>query len=145
MLETNLDDVTGETLGYVQERLFEARARDVWFTPIQMKKNRPGTMLSVIVDSGSADAMARLLLRETPTLGVRVRAIERYEAEREVVEVDTDLGRVAVKVKRVDGRAVQVSPEYESCREIALREGLALDEVMRRVGAEARAALMKQG
>jgi len=142
LLETNVDDVTGEVLGYVQERLFEAGARDVWITPVQMKKNRPGSMLSALVDSGRADAAARLILQETSTLGVRVRVIERYEAEREIVDVDTSLGRVPVKVKRLDGEAVQVSPEYEACRRIALEKGVALGEVMRRVQAEAGALLL---
>ena len=145
LLETNVDDVTGEVLGYVQERLFEAGARDVWITPVQMKKNRPGSVLSVLVDSARADAAARLILRETSTLGVRVRPVERYEAEREVVEVDTSFGRLPVKVKRLDGAAVQVSPEYEACRGAALRTGVALAEVMRRVQAEAEALLLGTG
>ena len=145
LLETNVDDVTGEVLGYVQERLFEAGARDVWITPVQMKKNRPGSMLSALVDSASADASARLILRETSTLGVRVRPVERYEAERELVDVDTSLGRVAVKVKRLDGRPVQAAPEYQACRAVALRTGMALAEVMRRVRAEAEALLLAPG
>ena len=142
LLETNVDDVTGEVLGYVQERLFEAGARDVWITPVQMKKSRPGSMLSALVDSAGADACARLILRETSTLGVRVRPVERYEAEREVVDVDTSLGRVPVKVKRLDGRPVQAAPEYEACRSVALRTGMTLREVMRRVRAEAEALLL---
>ena len=145
LLETNVDDVTGEVLGYVQERLFEAGARDVWITPVQMKKSRPGSMLSALVDSARADAAARLILRETSTLGVRVRAVERYEAEREVVEVDTSLGRVPVKVKRLDGRPVQVSPEYEACRRIALETGMVLAEVMRRAQTEAEALILGAG
>ena len=145
LLETNVDDVTGEVLGYVQERLFEAGARDVWITPVQMKKNRPGAMLSALVDSAGADAAARLILRETSTLGVRVRPVERYEAERELVDVDTSLGRVAVKVKRLDGRPVQAAPEYEACRAVALRTGMTLGEVMRRVRAEAEALLLAPG
>jgi len=145
LLETNVDDVTGEVLGYVQERLFEAGARDVWITPVQMKKNRPGAMLSALVDSAGADAAARLILRETSTLGVRVRPVERYEAERELVDVDTSLGRVAVKVKRLDGRPVQAAPEYEACRAVALRTGMTLGEVKRRVRAEAEALLLGPG
>ncbi|MBM3957930.1 MAG: DUF111 family protein, partial [Gemmatimonadetes bacterium] len=120
-------------------------ARDVWVTPIQMKKNRPGSMLSALVDSARADAAARLILRETSTLGVRARAVERYEAEREVVDVETSLGRVPVKVKRLDEAPVQVSPEYEACRRVALERGMALAEVMRRVTAEAEALLMGRG
>ena len=92
LIETNIDDMSGELLGYVQERLFETGARDVWFTPIQMKKNRPATMLSVIVSADKEAEAVDLLMRETSTLGVRVRPLERIEAEREVVRIDTSLG-----------------------------------------------------
>ncbi len=129
LLETNVDDMGGNLLGYLHERLFEIGARDVWFTPIQMKKNRPGIMISVIVPSDLETRAVDLIMRESSTLGVRVRPIARYEAEREVVEVDTALGRAQVKIKRIGGRAVSVAPEYESCRRIALDKGLPLDEV----------------
>ncbi len=143
LLETNIDDTTGELLGYVQERLFEAGAWDVWVTPIQMKKNRPASMISALVDAGRAQAAAELILRETSTLGVRVRPVERYEADREIIDVDTSLGRLPVKVKRV-GDHVQVSAEYEACRRVARETDLPLAEVMRRVAEEARDFLLKQ-
>ena len=133
LLETNLDDSTGELLGYVQERLFEIGARDVWFTPIQMKKNRPATMLCAIVDERSESRAADLIMRETSTLGVRARPIERYEAEREFRMVETQLGAVPVKLKIIDGQTVAVSPEYEDCRRIAAEAGLPLNEVFRTV------------
>ena len=85
LLETNIDDSTPEVLAYAQERLFEIGARDVWFTPIQMKKNRPATMLSALVPMDLESDAARLILRETSTLGVRVRPVSRYEADRKVV------------------------------------------------------------
>ena len=129
LVETNVDDMTGEMLAYAQERLFDIGARDVWFTAIQMKKNRPGTMLSAIVPSSIETEVVELVLRETTTLGVRVRPLSRFEAEREVVEVATSLGLVQVKVKRLGGRNVSVSPEYEDCRRIALARGLSLREV----------------
>ncbi|MCH7971392.1 MAG: nickel pincer cofactor biosynthesis protein LarC [Chloroflexi bacterium] len=131
LLETNIDDSTGEVLGYVHELLMELGVLDVWFTPIQMKKNRPAVMLSVLVGRELVDSAAELILKETSTLGIRRRPVRRYEAEREVVEVDTSLGRVPVKLKRLDGEVVQVSPEYEACREIARETGLPLAEVMR--------------
>ena len=137
VLETNVDDMSGELLGYVQERLFELGARDVWFTPIQMKKNRPATMISVIVPVELEPTAIATLLRETSTLGVRVRSLSRYEAEREIVEVETTFGPVPVKVKRMDGTTVGVAPEYEACRAIALEKGLALQEVYRLVQREA--------
>jgi len=133
LLETNLDDSTGELLGYVQERLFEIGARDVWFTPIQMKKNRPATMLCAIVDERSESRAADLIMRETSTLGVRVRPIERYEAEREIRTVETQLGAASVKLKIINGQIVAVSPEYEDCRRIAAEAGLPLNEVFRTV------------
>ena len=142
IIETNIDDMSAEVLGYVQERLFEAGARDVWFTPIQMKKSRPATMLSAIVPSELTGGAVDLVMRETSTLGVRVRPVERYEAEREVVEVQTTLGPAAVKVKRLEGRMVSVSPEYEACRTIARERGLPLREVYGRVQREAEAVLL---
>jgi len=137
LLETNIDDMSGELFGYIQERLFEAGARDVWMTPIQMKKNRPGVLLSALVPDGAVQAAASLILRETSTLGVRVRAVQRFEAEREIIEVHTTMGTVPVKVKRLDGRVTEASPEYEACRRVAREFGLPLAEVMRRVAAEA--------
>lgn len=133
LLETNLDDSTGEVLGYVQERLFEIGARDVWFTPIQMKKNRPATMLCAIVDERTERRAADVIMRETTTLGVRVRPIERYEAMREIRTIETRLGPAAVKLKVLDGGIVAVSPEYEDCRRIAAETGLPLNEVFRAV------------
>ncbi len=141
LLETNIDDMPGELFGFVQERLFGAGALDVWFTPIQMKKNRPGVLLSAIVPADAADRAAGVILRETSTLGVRTRPIERYEAEREVVQVETTFGTLPVKVKRLAGVVLDASPEYEACREVALHTGMALQEVMRRAQAEALASL----
>jgi hypothetical protein len=137
LLETNMDDMPGEVFGFVQERLFEAGALDVWFTPIQMKKNRPGVMLSATVPADKAAAAVKVILRETSTLGVRTRSVERYEAAREVIEAVTSLGRVPVKVKRLGGEIVDASPEYEVCRGLSLKLGVPLQEVMRRVQAEA--------
>jgi uncharacterized protein (DUF111 family) len=141
VIETNIDDMTPELLAYTQERLFAAGAADVWFTPIQMKKNRPGVMLSVIAAEALEPALAAILLRETSTLGVRVREVGRYEAGREVVEFESSLGSAAVKVKRLPGEAPTVSPEFEVCRRIAEERSLPLAEVYRIVTAEAQAHL----
>ncbi len=143
LLETNIDDMTAELLGYVQERLLALGARDVWFTPIQMKKNRPATMLSAIVPVDLEPQAVALVLKETSTLGVRVRPLGRYEAERETVEVGTSLGPVRVKVKRLEGRPVSASPEYEDCRRIALERGMPLQDVFRIVQREADARLLE--
>ena len=142
ILETNIDDSTPEVLAYTQERLFEMGARDVWFTPIQMKKNRPATMLSALVPLELESRAARLILRETSTLGVRVRPVPRYEAEREMVTVTTTFGEVSVKVKVIDGTNVAVAPEYEDCRQIAIDEGLPLQDVFRIVRREAEESLI---
>lgn len=139
LLECNLDDAMGEMLGYAMERLFAAGALDVWFTAIQMKKNRPGVMLSVLARPEEADALAAVVLRETPTLGVRMRPAERVVADRREREVETPWGRVRVKEKWVDGERLAVSPEYEDCARIARAQGIPLEGVYRaaiRSGAE---------
>ena len=137
LIETNLDDTTGEVLGYVQELLFGIGAKDVWFTPIQMKKNRPATMLSAIVSQPDELSAVDLILRETTTLGVRVRPVTRYEAGRDVRSVYTSLGTASVKLKVLDGVAVAASPEYEDCRRIAAETRLPLHQVFRTVQREA--------
>lgn len=143
LLETNIDDMSPELIGFVQERLFELGARDVWLTPILMKKGRPGTLLSVLLSADLEQEGVSLVMRETTTLGVRVRPITRYEAERETVTVETTLGAARVKVKRLDGRAVSASPEYEDCRKIALETGMPLQDVYRAVQAEAASKLLE--
>ena len=141
LLETNIDDSTPELLGHVQDVLMGCGALDAWFTPIQMKKNRPAATLSVICRPELESTLAGVMLKETSTLGVRVQSLRRFEAYREVIAVNTTLGRAAVKLKRVDGRVTGLSPEFEDCRQIALREGLPLQEVYRRVERDARAEL----
>jgi hypothetical protein len=137
LIETNIDDMNPEVYGYVQERLFEAGAADVWMQAIQMKKNRPGVLLSVIGDAAREDAIARVILRETSTLGVRVTPVTRHEAQREILEFDSSIGRAAVKVKRLPGEPARVSPEYEACRSMAASTGMPLVEVYRIVEQEA--------
>ena len=142
LLETNIDDSSPEILAYTQERLFEIGARDVWFTPIQMKKNRPASLLSALVTPDLEGEAALLILRETSTLGVRVRPVSRYEAEREITTVSTSLGKVAVKVKLLDGKSVSVAPEYDDCRRIALDKNIPLQDVLRVVRQEAEKTLL---
>ena len=138
LLETNLDDVQGEVLGHVQERLFSMGALDVWYTPVQMKKNRPGVVLSVLVSQSLEDAAVQFILRETPTLGVRTRPVERYVAQRESFIVETELGPISVKVKSLGGWAAGVSPEYEDCRRVSLETGVPYQEVYQQAMSEAR-------
>ena len=144
LIETNIDDMAAELLAYTQERLLAQGAADVWFTPIQMKKNRPAVMLSVLCHEALESEMVALLLRETSTLGVRVRDVSRYEAERDVFEFESSLGPAAVKVKRLPGEAPRVAPEYEVCRRIAQEKSLPLAEVYRIVAAEAEQKLRRE-
>lgn len=130
VVETNLDDMTGEIVGFVMERLFEVGVRDVWVTPAQMKKNRPAVVLSVLCDPETLPAALQILLRETTTLGVRVQEVERLCLPREFEEVETPYGVVKVKVAKLGNEVVNISPEYEDCRRIALERNVPLKEVM---------------
>jgi hypothetical protein len=141
LLETNIDDMSPEILGYVQERLFASGAADVWLTPIQMKKGRPGVLLSVLCPLETEEAIVSLILRETSTLGVRLREVRRQEAEREVLAFESSLGPAVVKVKRLPGEPPQAAPEYEVCKRLAEASGRPLAEVYRIVQAEAQALL----
>ncbi len=142
LLETNLDDVSGVVLGYAQERLFAIGALDVWNTPIQMKKNRPGTVLSVLVPKDKEKEASELILRETPTLGIRTRNVDRYVAGREMTTIQTDMGPVAVKVKLLDGRPVSAAPEPDEVGRVARETGRPFQEVYQRVTEEARRQLL---
>jgi uncharacterized protein (TIGR00299 family) protein len=130
LLECNLDDATGETLGYAMEQLFAAGALDVWFTPIQMKKNRPATILSVLVHPEQVESVAQVVLRETSTLGLRLSPpLERIVVERRVREVETPWGQVRVKEKWLAGERTAISPEYEDCARIARAQSIPLHQV----------------
>ncbi len=144
LLETNLDDASGLVLGYAQEQLFALGALDVWHTPVQMKKNRPGAVLSALVPKQLEEAAVELILRETPTLGIRSRPVDRYVAERNSVSIDTEFGKVSVKVKSLDGSPVSVAPEPDDCRNIASGLGLPFQEVYLRVTETARRKLLVQ-
>jgi uncharacterized protein (TIGR00299 family) protein len=119
VLETNLDDINAEILGHVVEKAFAQGALDVFHTPIQMKKNRPGVLLTILCAPGEQDRFTELLLRETTALGVRRSQCERRKLKREVISVKTEFGTVEVKIGRLDGCAIQASPEFESCRRLA--------------------------
>lgn len=129
VLETNLDDINAEILGGFVEKAFGAGALDVFHTPIQMKKNRPGVLLSVLCHADHADRMTELILTETSAFGVRRHSCDRRKLKREEMEVQTPFGDVVVKVGRLDGRVVQVAPEYESCRRVSNEAGVPLKQV----------------
>jgi pyridinium-3,5-bisthiocarboxylic acid mononucleotide nickel chelatase len=121
LIETNIDDMNPEFYGHVMGLLFEAGALDVYLTPIYMKKNRPGTKLSVIARQHDEPELARLLLLETSTFGVRVQPLYRYEAGRSMVSVSTIYGEIPVKLKIVDGETISAAPEYDVCSRLALQ------------------------
>ncbi|MGD9890691.1 MAG: nickel pincer cofactor biosynthesis protein LarC [Dehalococcoidia bacterium] len=129
LVETNIDDMPGEAFGYVQERLLAAGAADVWFTPIQMKKNRPAVLLSALCRPDLESTIVALILSETSTLGMRVQEVRRHEAAREIVRFTSSLGPAAVKVKRLPGHPPRIAPEYDDCRDLALEHGLPIAEV----------------
>jgi uncharacterized protein (DUF111 family) len=136
VLETNLDDATPEVIGYCFERLLEAGALDVFAIPIQMKKQRPGVLLSVIAEPAKAAALEAILFRETATFGVRRYTALRSKLQREVVTVETPWGPVQAKRgRRGDGLEV-VTPEYEDCARIAREHRVPLREVYAAVRGE---------
>ena len=142
LLETNLDDVSGLVLGYTQERLFAIGALDVWNTPILMKKNRPATLLSVLVRKDKEREATEVILRETPTLGIRTRPVDRYVAGRQMVTIETKMGPINVKVKLLDGKAISAAPEPDEVRRIALESGTPFQEVYQQATEEARRQLL---
>ena len=127
-LESNIDDCTGEMLGYVMERLFEAGARDVHYTPVFMKKNRPAWQLNVICDPGDRQKLEEIIFSETTTIGIRRVNMQRTVLERENVRVATPLGEAGVKVCRFGGKE-KYYPEYDSVKELAVKNGRNFQEV----------------
>jgi uncharacterized protein (TIGR00299 family) protein len=129
IIETNLDDTNPEWLGYVVERLYDAGALDVVLCPIQMKKNRPGIQVQVMGLPGQRDSLMAILFAETGTLGIRFRYSQRKVLKRSTAVVDSPFGKITVKkVEGVDGSLFFV-PEYEACREIALKKNRSLREI----------------
>jgi hypothetical protein len=129
VLETNLDDVSGEILGHFVETALMAGALDVFHTPIQMKKNRPGVLLTVLCAETDADKFSELILRETTAFGVRRTLAERRKLRREFTRVKTPWGGITVKIGRLGGRVVQATPEFESCKKLAIRTKIPLKRI----------------
>ena len=129
VLETNLDDINAELLGNFLEKALAAGALDVFHTPIQMKKNRPGVLLTILCAEAEADKFSELLLRHTSAFGVRRHMAERRKLRREFTAVRTPHGEVTVKIGRLDGRIVQAAPEYDSCRKLADQTGVPLKDI----------------
>jgi pyridinium-3,5-bisthiocarboxylic acid mononucleotide nickel chelatase len=131
LIETNLDNVSGELVGYLFEKLFTAGAVDVYTTPVQMKKSRPGLKVSVLAPPDRRRAVEEVLLRETPTFGLRRVLMERTKLDRRMVEVDTPYGPIAVKEGLREGGVLKAAPEFESARRAAERHGVPLAKVLK--------------
>lgn len=129
VVETNLDDINSEILGNFVEKALAEGALDVFHTPIQMKKNRPGVLLTVLCSVNDADRFSELVLRETSAFGVRRSTAERRKLKRESITVKTGFGEVTVKVGRLNGKVVQVAPEFESCKKLAQQTGAPLKQI----------------
>lgn len=132
-MEVNLDDISGEWLGYVMDMLFNAGANDVFYTPIYMKKNRPGVLLQLLCREEAIEEMKEILLRETTTLGIRYYPLTVHRMERVFTKVDTKWGPVTVKQGVRSGEVFQSSPEYEECRKIAETHDIPLKRVYEEV------------
>lgn len=119
MIETNMDDISSQILGHVMERAFDLGALDCYFTSVQMKKNRPGVLLSILCRVEQKAALSELLFSETTTLGVRTYEVERRALERRIVTVETQFGPIDVKVAQLNGHIVKQMPEFEQCQQAA--------------------------
>jgi hypothetical protein len=129
VIESHIDNMSGELLGGLMERLFSVGALDVSYTPIQMKKSRPAILLTVLCPPEMGERLALCVLQETTTLGVRIQQVRRLKAQRYQETVETLLGPIVVKVKRLGSRVVSAAPEYEECQRMARERGIPLIEV----------------
>ncbi|HEY5532526.1 MAG TPA: nickel pincer cofactor biosynthesis protein LarC [Candidatus Anoxymicrobiaceae bacterium] len=132
IVSTNIDDMNPEFYDYVMERLFGAGAHDVWLTPIQMKKTRPGTVVNALCAPKDATTIKRILIEETSTFGLRTSMVMKKAIEREVIEVETPWGKVRVKVGRESNHITSVSPEFSDCARIAGEQRVPVKEVFRK-------------
>jgi pyridinium-3,5-bisthiocarboxylic acid mononucleotide nickel chelatase len=127
IIEANIDDLNAQVFGYLMEKALSAGALDIFYTPVQMKKNRPGVLLTLLCTPPDRERMCDLIFRETTTLGVRYRNEQREILTREFVTVETEYGPIRVKVSRArDGRVMNASPEFEDCRVAAEKSGVGL-------------------
>ena len=118
-METNIDDLSPEIIGAVTEQLLKAGALDVFLTPVQMKKNRPGLQLTALCEEASVGKIAELIFRQTSSFGVRMDKVDRLKLARTFETVQTSYGPVTIKIGSLSGHPVQVSPEFESCKALA--------------------------
>lgn len=138
VLETNIDDMTPQVASYLMERLFEAGAAEVFFTPVQMKKSRPGILLTTIAAEENKQEILDIIFTESTSIGVRSYRVERHCLERKKIKVRTPYGMVGVKVSSFAGRVVNRQPEYEDARAIAVKKDVPISEVLEAAKAAAR-------
>ena len=129
VLECQIDDMNPQLYGALMDRLAAAGALDVFYAPIQMKKNRPGTLVTVVAPPGRREALSDILFRESTTIGLRVTETERERLDREAVEVETPIGSIRIKVARRDGAIRNAAPEFEDCARLAAERRLPIKEV----------------
>ncbi len=130
IIETTIDDATPELLSYVADCLLAAGASDVYRTPVQMKKGRIGTQLTILCSPANAEALQKLVFLETTTLGLRYREEEKKSLARSWISVETEWGKIRIKVGLLNGEVVNYAPEYEDCRAIAEKHAVPLKQVM---------------
>jgi uncharacterized protein (TIGR00299 family) protein len=140
-IETNIDDMTAEQMGSAVEKLFSEGALDVFFTPVFMKKNRPGTKLTVLCPPEKKDALVRMMLTHTSTFGVRISYMERSVLDRETAAIDTEFGIIRCKVGKLDGKILKYSPEYEDCKAASEKYGRPVADIYNEAISKAGAAL----
>ncbi len=126
MVETNIDDMPGEHFGYLLEKILDAGALDGYITPVQMKKSRPGTLISIIVDDACLSKVERLIFEQSTTFGIRKYRASRKKLHRKLVDVETEYGMIKVKVGVLNGCIKNITPEHEDCRKIAEERGIPL-------------------
>ena len=130
VIEANLDDMSPQIYGYFAEQALAAGALDIFSTAVQMKKNRPGQLVTVLCEPSNLKPLIDLIFRETTTIGIRTHEVRRQTLARESVPVDTPLGTIRMKLSRLNGTVLNAAPEYEDCRRIATEQGLPLKEVL---------------
>jgi pyridinium-3,5-bisthiocarboxylic acid mononucleotide nickel chelatase len=130
VIETNVDDMSPQLYGYFVDRALAAGVLDVFSTAVQMKKNRPGLLITILCESEDVSRVIDMVFRETTTIGVRTYEVRRKTLDRELVPVETEFGSVRVKLSLSEGLVMNAAPEYEDCQKIAMERGVPLKQVI---------------
>ena len=133
LIETNIDDMSPEIFGFIQERLFSIGVKDVWTNPIYMKKNRPGITLSVLLSKDLESQVVEMIYNETTTLGLRIQTVLRDQLKREILLIESEFGKINVKIKYIDGVVKSFHPEFEDCKLAAQKFNRPYQEVFNSV------------